>query len=61
MIDAILGERIASVSGWIDGRLRVGSLREIADVEKPLLVPNLHRRRVRSWKGMWNRDEVLSD
>ena len=29
MIDAILGERVLSLSGWIDDRLRVGSLQEV--------------------------------
>lgn len=57
-IDAILSEKVVSLSGWIDDRLRVGSLQK---AERPvgLLVPNLQRLRVRSWMGTFDRDELL--
>jgi hypothetical protein len=61
MIDAILEEEIVSVSGWIGDLLRVGSLREVANIEKPLLVRRLQHRRVRSWRGTWDRDEILPE
>jgi hypothetical protein len=61
MIDAILKEEIVSVSGWIGGQLRVGSLREVVNIDKPLLVPKLQHRRVRSWRGTWDRDEILPE
>jgi hypothetical protein len=58
MIDAILGERVLSSSGWIDGKQRVGSLHQIGEPAR-LLVRNLQHLRVRSWKGTFNRDERL--
>ena len=58
MIDEILGERVLSLSGWIDDRLRAGSLQD-PEVPIGLLVPNLQRLRVRSWMSTFDRDEVL--
>ena len=58
MIDAILSERVLSFSGWIDDRLRVGSLQEVATPWR-LLVPNLQKLRVRSWMSTFDRDEAL--
>lgn len=58
VIDAIVSEKVLAASGWIDGRLRVGSLREVGGT-LDLIVPNLQRLRVRSWRGTFDRDEVL--
>jgi hypothetical protein len=58
VIDAIVSEKVLAASGWIDGKLRVGSLREIGG-NLDLIVPNLQRLRVRSWRGTFDRDEVL--
>lgn len=59
IVEAIIGERIVSTSGWIDGQLRVGSLHE-ADRSPNLYVPNLQRIRVRSWRGNLDRDHEIS-
>lgn len=60
MIDAILDERVVSCSGWTDNRLRVGSIKE---VHRPteLLVSNLQRIRVRSWRGNFDLDKTLAE
>lgn len=57
-IEAILIEEIVSVSGWINGQLRVGSLRRLKDARSPLIVPGLQKIRIRSWKGSHDSDEV---
>jgi hypothetical protein len=59
MVDAILSERVVSRSGWIDDQLRVGSIQEV-DRPSTLLVPNLQRIRVRSWKGTFDRDDAVT-
>lgn len=59
MVEAILDERVVSTSGWIDDRLRVGSLHE-ADRPLNFYVPNLQRIRVRSWNGSLDRDHEIS-
>ena len=57
-IDAILNEEIVALSGWIDGKVRVGSMHE---ADKPFRLPlsNLQHLRVRSWRGTLDRDEEL--
>lgn len=58
LIDAILTEKVLSASGWIDGKVRVGALREVAG-PLDLIVPKLQRLRIRSWRGTFDRDEEL--
>jgi hypothetical protein len=60
MIDAILCERVLSASGWIDGKLRVGSLHKVGE-PLDLMVPKLQRLRIRSWRGTFDRDDVLRE
>ncbi len=55
LIEAILAEKVVAASGWIDGQLRVGSLRE-SDSPLDLLVPKLQHIRIRSWRGTFNYD-----
>lgn len=57
-IAAILSEENVAVSGWINGQLRVGSLRRLKDAGSPLIVPGLQKIRIRSWKGTHDSDEV---
>lgn len=59
MIEAIVDEKVLATSGWIGGRVRIGSIQEAGD-EKPLSMSNLQRQRWRSWKGTFDRDETLS-
>ncbi len=59
MVEAIVNEKVLAVSGWIEGRVRIGSLQAVGD-EKPPPMSNLKRQRWRSWKGTFDRDEVLT-
>lgn len=56
LVDAILNEKVLSLSGWIGGELRIGSLRQVGQ-PFDLLVPNIEHLRVRSWHGNFDRDE----
>ena len=58
MVDAILSEKVLALSGWTDGKLRVGSLREVGG-DLNLIASKLQRLRIRSWRGTFDRDEVL--
>jgi len=59
MIDAILGEAVVATSGWIDGELRIATIHKVNEIPN-LILPGLQHVRMRSWKGTYNRDEVLS-
>ena len=59
MVEAIVSEKVLSLSGWIDGRLRAGSLQEVDQAAK-LLVSGIQRIRVRSWRGTFDRDEEFT-
>ncbi len=59
MVEAILDEKVLATSGWIDGRVCIGSLQAVEDGQ-PLSMSNLQRQRWRSWKGTFDRDEVLA-
>jgi len=59
MVDAILKERVVATSGWIDGVLRIGTLHEANEIPD-LILPKLHQVRTRSWRGTYDRDELLS-
>jgi hypothetical protein len=58
MIDAILTEKVVASSGWIDGRVRIGSIHE-TEQSLNLLLSKLQHIRVRSWLGQFDRDEQL--
>ncbi|WP_170849985.1 MULTISPECIES: hypothetical protein [unclassified Beijerinckia] len=55
LVGAILNEKVAASSGWIDDELRVGALHE-SDNEPNLLVPGIQLIRIRSWLGTFDRD-----
>jgi hypothetical protein len=58
MIDAILTEKVVASSGWIDGKVRIGSIHE-TEQSLNLLLSKLQHIRVRSWLGRFDRDEQL--
>jgi hypothetical protein len=55
LIDAIVNETVVSVSGWIDGHVRIGSIQE-ADKFIDLSMSDLQHIRIRSWRGTLDRD-----
>jgi hypothetical protein len=55
LVDAILSEKVVATSGWIDGELRIGCLRE-NNSPIDLILPKLQHIRTRSWLGTFNYD-----
>ncbi|MGI4942870.1 MAG: hypothetical protein ACRYHQ_20290 [Janthinobacterium lividum] len=60
MVDAILDERVLATSGWNGDQLRIGSFQEAEAGTGPRPISNLQRQCWSSWKGTFDRDEVLS-
>lgn len=59
LVSAILEERVVASSGWIDGKLRAGTL-HLSSEEPNFLLRRVDHARTRSWLGTYDRDDDLN-